>query len=164
MRLPNIVFFGGLALLLVAGMFIGVYLSHLPKLESFKLLNIAGLTYDLFGLITLSELIASSSRWKRFIVMWVAGVLLWGQSVVPLGVAAGAWMAAPAPSSSAAMSFFGLFWAYSILPLALLDAKVFYPRLEVDASIDLRARRIGFGLLVAGGLVQLVAAFKDLHA
>ena len=148
----------------MAGWLIGASLAKLPKLESFKLMNIAGLTYDLFGLITLSELVSSSVRWKYFIVQWGAGVLLWGQTVIPLGAAAGAWLAAPSPSSAAAAAFFSLFWAYSILPLALLDAKVFYPRTAADSDIGLRTRRMGLGLLVAGGIVQLIAAFKDLFS
>ncbi len=164
MRRATVVFWLFIAALLGVGLAIGDALAHHPKLETFKLLNIIGLSYDLLGLIVLSELVVKSERWRLFVVRWVAGTLLWGQSVVPLGAALGAWFTTGKPSGAAAAAFFAYLWAYSLLPLATLDAFVFYPRLAQLQDSEQRIRRLGVGLLLSGTIVQLVAAFKDLYA
>jgi hypothetical protein len=84
--------------------------------------------------------------------------------VVPLGAAAGAWLAAEATSGAKAASFFVALFVYSMLPLAVLDATVFYPRLPSLQGYAQRVRRFGLFLLVSGVVVQLVAAFQDLYA
>ena len=153
-----------IAALLGAGIYMGVALSRLPKLETFKLLNILGLTFDLLGLLVLSEFVLSSERWKAFIVRWVAGVLLWGQTVVPLAAALGAWVFGVGPSTARASDFFFALFAYSLIPLAVLDHMVFYPSRFSVADKTQRTRRFGLLLLASGVLVQLVAAFQDLYA
>lgn len=163
MHRAKIAFFAGLASLFILGYALGSALAFHPKLEPFKLLNIVGLTYDLLGLFTLSEAVLQSPRWSRLFVTWIAGLLIWGQSVVPLGAVVGAWLAEPAPSSPTATSFFIAFFINSMLPLALLDGLVFNPHPLITKDIESRIRRMGFGLLVMGVVVQLVAAFKDLY-
>lgn len=150
--------------MLGAGVYMGVALSRLPKLETFKLLNILGLTLDLLGLLVLSEVVLSSERWKAFVVKWVAGVLLWGQTVVPLGAALGAEVFGVGQSTSRAAGFFFALFAYSLVPLAVLDHAVFYPGKFSMADKTQRTRRFGLLLLASGVLVQLVAAFQDLYA
>ena len=164
MHSAKIVFFAGLASLFILGCTLGSSLALHPRLEAFKLLNIVGLIYDLLGLFTLSETVIRSPWWSRFFVTWIAGLLIWGQSVVPLGAVLGAWLAEPAPSSLTATSFFIVFWICSILPLVLLEGFVFNPHPLVTMDIESRTRRMGFGLLVTGVVVQLIAAFKDLYS
>jgi hypothetical protein len=164
MRRETVSFICFLALLFAAGALLGRVLAVHPNLEVFKLLNIIGLTYDLLGLVVLSEIVANSERWKSFVVHWLAGLLLWAQSVIPLGAALGAWVSGEAPSSTKAATFFGSLWAYSLLPLAVLDATVFYPRLPQFQDMTQRTRRLGLILLVSGVFVQLVAAFQDPYA
>jgi hypothetical protein len=108
-RRNKYVFFSGIAVLLTVGCAIAVSLAHHPKLESFKLLNIAGLSYDFLGLVVLSEMVASSDRWKNFVVRWVAGLILWGQTVVPLGAAMGAWISGSTSSAHTVNFFPGVF-------------------------------------------------------
>ena len=152
-----------IAALGVAGYFLGQTLAAHPKLETFKLLNIAGLSYDFLGLVVLTEAVAKNDRLRSFVVSWLAGTVLWVQSVVPLGAAFGAGLAS-GPSASVASHFFISFWVYSIFLLAALEASVFYPRVPEMQEPTGRSRRFGFLLLVSGVLVQLVAAFKDLYA
>ena len=160
----TVVFNIWLGFLLVVGFALGFGIAAHPKLETFKLLNILGLTLDLLGLVVLSEFVTSSEKWKSFVVKWVAGVLLWAQTVIPLAAAAGASIVADAPSSSKASAFFIALFGYSLIPLALLDHTVFYPSRFDLADKTQRTRRFGLLLLISGVLVQLVAAFKDLYA
>lgn len=163
-RRANPVFVVFIAALGVTGVFLGQALAAHSKLETFKLLNIVGLTYDLLGIVVLAEVVAQSKRLKAFMVKWVAGFLLWAQSVVPFGAFFGAWVANASPSSSVATGFFASFWAYSILILAVIDSTVFFPRLQRLQDLSLRARTFGLLLLLTGVVIQIVAAFKDLYA
>jgi hypothetical protein len=164
MRRETVFFVLFLAALLGAGLLLGRAVASYPKLETFKLLNIVGITYELLGLLVLSEIVSNSERWKSLVVHWLAGLLLWAQSVVPLGAALGAWASGDAPSSTKAAAFFGSLWMYSLLPLAVLDATVFYPRMLARQDMTKRTRRFGLMLLVSGAIVQLLAAFQDFYA
>lgn len=61
-----------LCLLVAVGVWLGLAVASHPKLETFKLLNILGLTLDLLGLVILSEFVVTSDQWKSFVVKWVA--------------------------------------------------------------------------------------------
>ena len=164
MRRDTAVFILWIATLLAVGGLLGLTLASHPNLETFKLLNILGLVLDLLGLLVLSEFVVNSERWKAFVVKWVAGVLLWAQTVVPLGAAAGAALAHAYPSSEKASGFFFTLFVYSLLPLALLDHTVFNPSKFDAADRTQRTRRFGLLLLASGVSVQLIAAFQDLYA
>ena len=163
-RHANLLFVVFIVVLGLSGALLGHTLARYPKLETFKLLNIVGLTYDLLGILVLSEAVAQSERLKAFMVDWVAGFLLWTQSVVPLGALVGAWLGSSLPSSGITTHFFASFFAYSILVLALIDSTVFFPRFKRLQDLSLRARTFGLILLITGVVIQLVAAFKDLNA
>ena len=160
----NLLFLIVLAGFALVGAYLGYALAHHPKLVWFKLLNILGLTYGLLGILVLSEFAITSPRITGFFVNWVAGVLLWGQSVVPLGAAVGAWLTSSGPSSSVAASFFVALFVYSLFPLALLDSFVFNHEARARMTPEQRSRVFGLLLLTFGTLVQLVAALHDLYA
>ncbi len=157
-------FFAVLAVLFAAGGYVGVALSSHPKLEWFKLLNIVGLACDLLGIIVLSEIAIQSEKISQFFVDWVAGFILWGQTVLPLGAAIGAWLLGNGPSSSLVAQFFVSFFVYSLVLLAVLEACVFGPGARMQFRVVQRSRAFGLWLLIVGTFVQLVAAFKDLYA
>jgi hypothetical protein len=160
----SIIFLLFLAALFGVGVYTGVAVASIPKLEAFKLLNILGLTYDLLGLIVLSEFVLESERWKAFMVHWVAGTLLWAQSVIPIGAAFGAEFLSTGPSAARAAAFFFALFAYSLVPLSALDEVVFNPRRFGVGEKTERTKRFGLLLLLSGVLIQLVAAFLDLYA
>jgi len=163
MRRTTILFLVALTILFGGGLLLGHGISLRPQLQPFKLLNILGLSYDVLGLIVLSEVVSKSERWKSIVVNWIAGILIWGQMVIPLGAALGSWLSEDAPSGAIAAAFFGAVFTYSILPLAILDATVFYPTQPELQHMQGRVRRFGFLLLLSGGLVQLLAALIDFH-
>ncbi len=147
-------------LLLLLGFALGYWLSALPRLETYKLLNVAGLSYSFLGVLVLSELLAASARWKDVCVKFLAPAVLWFYSVFPLG----AWMGAAMrpllmhkPSSVA--RFFLVFFGYSLLPLSILNEVVVLPQLPfVKRDIETRWRWFGLFLLLNGVAFQLIAA------
>jgi hypothetical protein len=86
------------------------------------------------------------------------------QTVLPFGIFTGA-MIAPSTAVSAEVAHFSLsFWAYSLLPLALIEARVFFPRLHQFQNVEVRSRMFGVVLVPTGISVQLIAAVHDLNS
>jgi hypothetical protein len=152
------------SIVLVLGVGTGYRLSGVSKLEPFKLLNVTGLFYDFLGVLVLSEFVSSNPKLKRVSVEIVAPGVLWLQSVFPFGVILGGLlgMLARAPSSVSVGKFAMLFWAYSVLPLALLEGMVVFPQFAVLKSVESRWQWFGFFLLLSGVMLQLVAAVMGL--
>lgn len=163
-RIRNRIFVGALAATGALGIAIGYVLSGYTKLETFKLLNIVGLFYDLLGIIVLSEIVANSTAVRNFFVEWVSGSLIWAQTVIPLGALIGTAFGYSLPSSGVAAKFLVSFFAYSVLVLGVMEATVFVPKLRWFQSFETRSHMFGLILLVTGVLIQLVAAFKDLNS
>src|SRR5690242_11444718 len=81
----NDLFWPGILSFSLIGFVLGYKLSAIPKLQTPKLLNIAGLLYDLLGVLVLSELVSANARWKKLSVEVIAPLLLYLHSTVPFG-------------------------------------------------------------------------------
>jgi len=160
----NQIFVGALTVTGALGVAIGYVLSGYTHLETFKLLNIIGLFYDLLGIVVLSEIVSNRTVVKVFFVKWVSGSLIWAQTVIPLGALMGTGLGYSLPSSGVAAKFFGSFFAYSVLILGLIEATVFVPQRRSFQNLETRSHMFGLILLVTGVLIQIVAAFKDLNS
>jgi len=160
----NRIFAGALAVVGALGVAVGYVLSGYAKLETFKLLNIVGLFYDLLGILVLSEIVTKSAAVKYFFVEWVSGSLIWAQTVIPLGALIGTAVGYSLPSSGVVAKFFVSFFAYSVLVLGFIEATVFVPKLRGFQNLETRSHMFGLILLVTGVVIQLVAAFKDLNS
>ena len=162
MRIVAICIF--VASLLAFGVWLGLELAALPRLATYKLLNVVGTVYGLLGLVVLSELVAANDRVKEFMVMWVSGAVLWATSVVPLGGLVGTVIGHSLPSASQAGKFFGTFFAYSLLVLVFLEHAVTLPTNLLSLNLTKRHQLLGLLLLLSGALAQVVAALQDLNA
>jgi hypothetical protein len=153
--------------LYIVGIALAYYLGSLHRVETFKLLNVVGIVYGLLGVIVLSEFVLEIKRWRHFVVEVLSGVLLWAQFAIPSGLASASFILFfidknAFPSSlvvgKASLSFF----LYALLPTAVLEDVVFVPKLRLSKDPLVRARRLGLFLVVAGIVVQLIAAIQDL--
>jgi hypothetical protein len=116
-----------LAVIVGLGVATGYWLATLPKLESYQLLNVAGLLYTFLAVVVLSEIATSSVRWKKISVETIAPVVLWLHTVFPLSVSLGGVLAVARHSSSWAVPRFAFsFFVYSIIPLSVLNETVVY--------------------------------------
>src|SRR5579864_8650303 len=154
-------------LIAVVGGITGYRLAAVPNLQTYKLLNIVGLLYDLLGVFVLSELLGSSTKWRSISVHTIAPAVLWLHTIFPLGALIGAGftgIVAHRPSWSVVAKFGLAFWAYSIIPLTLLDMTVVFPPFKALQGLESRWRRFGLFLLASGVGLQLVAAILGLQA
>jgi hypothetical protein len=158
----NLAFWSFVSLVSLLGLVLGYRLSALPKLEGHKLLNVAGLSYDFLGVLVLSELLASSAKWKDICVKFLAPTVLWFHALIPFGAFVGGGFVAQVthqPSSEIVGRFFMLFFAYSLIPVSVFQELVVLPKLPfVKRDVETRWRWFGFFLLLSGVGVQLIAA------
>ena len=145
------------------GGWLGYTLAGHQNLISYKLLNITGIVYGLLGIVVLSEFVAKSDVLKSFLIHWVAGLLLWAHSIIPLGALVGAVIAHASPSASIVAKFFASFFAYSLLILGVLDFAVFNPKFKPLMAHATRTQVFGLILLLSGLVVQLIAALQDFN-
>lgn len=156
-----------ITVILCLGVAAGCQLASLPKLETYKLLNVAGLFYDFIAVLVLSEMASSSAKWKKISVEKMAPAVLWLHTVFPLGVSLGGVLAAVLLHSSswAAVSRLAVsFWIYSLLPLSALDATVTFPRFAGLKALESRWRWFGLYLLLNGVVLQLIAGVLALKS
>lgn len=116
-RISTAIFIGIVIALCALSWSLGQAAAGMQRLETFKLLNILGLSLDLLGLIVLAEFVVTSERLKNFVVLWIAGAVLWGITVVPIGAWFGALAYSEGPSSAKAANFFINLFGYAVLPL-----------------------------------------------
>jgi hypothetical protein len=158
-------FWGFFSVVLFLGLAAGYRLSALPRLETYKLLNAAGLCYSFFGVLVLAELLASA-RWKNICVKYLAPAVLYFHALFPFGAYVGAHMSAQLmhkPSSWIVWKFFFGYFSYSMIPALFLDEVVVLPRFPfVKSDIETRWRRFGLFLMLSGGAVQLIAALLSI--
>ncbi len=169
---PNNLFFVFFVGLLALGAWLGYVLSSFPKLETVKLLTVLGISYQLLGIVVLSETISAHAKLKAFIVNWVSGIMIRAHTIVPLGMGLTAfWLfiaeitqlveAGSFPSARdlapAAMSFM----FYSFIPGIFVDDFVFVPKDEKYKNLENRSRFFGAFLVLSGTAVQLIAAILD---
>jgi hypothetical protein len=95
-----------LAVIVGLGVATEYWLATLPKLESYQLLNVAGLLYTFLAVVVLSEIATSSVRWKKISVETIAPVVLWLHTVFPLSVSLGGVLTVARHSSSWAVPRF----------------------------------------------------------
>jgi hypothetical protein len=111
--------------------------------------------------VVLSELLNPNPKWKAFSVNVMAPVILWLHTLVPLGAFIGGGVAAGLKHGSwgGEVSRFAIaFWAYSLIPLSILDAWVVFPRISTFKTLESRWRYWGLYLLGAGVGLQLASA------
>ena len=120
-----------------------------------------GLVDGLVGVVVLSEMVTSRDSLKKFMVDWVAGVLIWAHSVIPIGALIGAGIGYDLPSSGLTARFFLSFLCYSLIVLGIVDAVVFFPRMKCLRPLESRTQAFGLILIVSGLSAQLVAAIQD---
>lgn len=164
MTRSNIVFGGLVTALLLLGAWLGYILAGYEKLATYKLLNIIGIVYGLLGIVVLAEFVTKNEPIKAFMVNWVAGVLLWAHTIIPLGALAGAGIGHSLPSAAVTAKFFVSFFCYSLLVLAILEAVVFNPKFKRLQGLATRSQSFGLILLLSGVVVQLIAALQDFNS
>jgi hypothetical protein len=153
-----------LVALVGAGIMLGCVLASRPHLSIPQLINIAGLLYTLLAVVVLYQTVAESPTFRNLAVDFVAPLLLWAHTCVPIGMLASWPLTRGTPSGSAVASFGLWFFLYSLLPLGFLDAAVSFPRVSTWKPVGVRYRRFGLFLLVSGVVMQLIAGALSLWA
>ena len=129
-----------------------------------QVLNLLGLFADLCGIIILSRLVLQNPHLQAYVVGPVAENLYMLLFVAVVGVMLRSQLGSPGPSSPQLESLsFGLFM-YLVAPISAnlpTIVETLIPKLQW--SDERKASALGGTLLILGVIVQLVAAYQDLH-
>ena len=154
---------------LLMGIGFGYHLAPLSKLETFKLLNTVGLTYDLFGVLILSQVVATSERIRSFVVDRLPNILISAHLSVPVGIAGFSLWAytrdqAAYPSAVTLVVFAGAFICAALHPIFFVEDAVLYPKIRRWREPVARSRILGAFFIILGILVQFAASIQDLFS
>jgi hypothetical protein len=147
------------------GWWVGTKLIAIQDLQAFKVLNLLGLFADLCGVLILSRLVLHNPRLQAFVVGPIAENLYMLFFMGVVGVLLRAELGAAGPSSRQLESLsLGLFM-YVVAPIAAnLPAVTEKLIPKLGWSEERKASALGGTLLVFGILIQLGAAYLDLHS
>ena len=161
-HMSNRIFLLSLTLLIILGFSLGLFLASRPSFSGLVVLNAVGIALSIIGVLVFYETIAKNVTYKRIIVSYVAPLLLWALTVIPLGLTVSWFFISKSPHGNRIATFGFLFFAYSILPLSFLDVTVTFPRLKQLKSLNGRHRRFGLFLLLSGLVMQFISALGGL--
>lgn len=141
----------------------GLLLSDLPDLRIYKVLNLLGVIWDIFGLLTLSYLLSANERFQSSALRVSSFILATLLVQLPFGITIGAVYAFILDYPSAKVAF--IIGNYLILPgvvsFFLFDGFV-TPKPKVLDSIRIRVSFMGGYFLLSGLFAKLGGAFFDL--
>jgi len=150
----------------VVGLFIGFYLSALETYETFKLLNIIGILFDLLGLLTVSYFLLASEKVRYFLANWLTACVGDAILFIPIGIflISTVLIFFNFPSAGKTASLGISFFIYGIVPVILLEDFALIPKWSKFSNDIKRLKFLGGFLLIGGLLLQFIAAFMDFRS
>lgn len=152
-------------LFIILGGFFAFHLSQIEALETFKVLNVIGLFYDILGLIILSEILISNERFQRFVADTLSALFMSAHFAIPAGLSITALFLSTIngfPSALTVMVIGVGFLVWALLPIFLVEDVVFKPKIKRFQTPYSRSRFFGGFLLITGLIIQFIAALQDL--
>jgi hypothetical protein len=151
----------GLAFLAV-GYWTASQLMQVPKLQPFKVLNVAGLVVGMLGVVLLSQFVASHDRYKHFVVNRVAPQIISFFAGFPTGMVAASVLGETGPSRATVWSL-AIGFQTGLAVVGVIAAKIrLFPadpeRLDRNVSIA------GAFLIGLGFVMQLIASLSDMFS
>jgi hypothetical protein len=158
----------GLPLLAIAaiGYWLAQKLTAINGLQTFKVLNIVGLSFDAAGILFLSHFVLRNPRLLKFALGPVAEYTSAFFYAIPVGVMVSVHLGPDGPSHELVKNII-----YSAPVMFVMLASIFFFGRFVLSGDDLlikdsedRVNYLGAFFLVAGVVTQIVAAVQDLYS
>ena len=153
------------ALVLISfGVYLAFLIGGLPKLEIYKLLNITGLLFNIFGVLILSDFIFEKSERFSGLFDYIFAFSMLALILIPMGIFLGLTIGAffNLPSSKSLSAFAGGIMLYVGVPLYATDILGDSLKLNFYRSIKFRTKFLGWYFIISGFIFQFIAALKDL--
>jgi len=146
------------------GWWFGEALIAIPELQTFKVLNIIGLTFDLLGITILSRFVSSNPRYQSFVSGPIAEHLFGFAVCAHFGILLCSKFGPSGPSKLALENI-----SYGSLIFVLMWMTFFIqifvnpPEGKLPWSDETRSKLLGGFFLFSGIIIQLFAAVQDLY-
>ena len=152
-------------LFIVIGLFIGIELAKLGDIQSFKILNITGLIFDIFGVLILTYIVASSEKVKSFICSWGAAISISIVAFIPIGIFTGVTFGVYVLGLQTNINVFinyGPVIFFCMGSIFFLEDLIFNVKLTYFDTQEKRIKSLGGYFLLSGLGIQLFASILDL--
>ncbi len=147
------------------GWWLGTKLIAIPQFQTFKVLNIIGLTFDLAGVSILSRFVSTNPRYQAFVSGPLAEHLLGFAVCAHIGILLCSHFGPSGPSKELLEKL-----SYGALIFVMMGITFFIGNFVSPAegklpwSDETRARLLGGFFLIGGIIIQLFAAVQDLYS
>lgn len=150
-------------LFLSFGIFIQLSFGSIKTLEPFKLFNLFGLFFDVCGLLLLSEFAINAKGKIRVFMDGVYGSIMLLVFMVPVGIILSniASIFIDLPSYKMLSSFAVGILTYLAIPLFYIDGLANITKAPFYETTKSRTLFMGWYLLIAGIILQLIGAVLD---
>lgn len=152
------------AVQMAVGLLAFYYLASLDGVEKYKLFSLFGLFLNICGVLLLSELVLEASTKKSHVFDYIYAFIWAGLHNFPMGMMLGGVMLLwfDLPSSGVVLAFAAGIFAYVATPLFITDYAGEIFKLGFYRSVTKRVVFMGWYLLLAGMILQLVGGILDL--
>lgn len=150
--------------LLFLGVYIGIKLAQFGNFEIFKLFNIIGITFDIFGVIILSYIVIANSKIKEIVSGWGAATAIGILGFMPIGLFLGALIGSEFLGYQKVDKLFSYFLpisVYTLLSVFFIEDAILTSKFNVFKSQDTRVKALGGFFLLSGLCIQLYASVLD---
>ena len=152
----------------VAQVSLGISLTFiiggLPEIEIFKLVNIAGLLFDIFGVLILADFIFERSERFSYVFDFIFAFSMMALMLIPMGIILGQIIGIffDLPSTKSVTSFAAGMMLYVGIPLYAMDSLGDAFNLGFYKRIKFRTKFLGWYFIISGFILQFMAAIIDL--
>ena len=147
------------------GWWLGVKLIAVPQIQIFKILNVIGISFDLAGVVLLSQIVAKNPKYQAFVAGPLAEYLLGFFVSAHVGLILCSHFGPAGPSKLVLEQL-----SYGAFVYVMMGATFFITNFVIGVdiklpwSVETRANLLGAFFLGAGITVQLIAAVLDLYS
>ncbi len=152
------------AIQIAVGLLAFYHLASLDGIEKYKLFSLFGLFLNICGVLLLSELVITASAKRSHAFDYLYAFIWAGLFNIPIGMVLGSlilfWL--DLPSAGVVLAFAAGILAYVATPLFISDYAGEIFKLRFYRSVTERVVFMGWYLLLAGMILQLVGGVLDL--
>lgn len=152
------------AFALILGAVVGWHLSFFSNLQFYKLLNLAGVMFDLLGVVLLSYVILAKEEVQSLIADHVSRYVVIFSGSIPVSMFVASLLASifGSISGGGVRIFSAIYSLIAMLPIYLIfGSPILEPVGNKEYKAVLRVKYLGAIFIVMGFILQIVAAAAD---
>lgn len=145
----------------------GTKLIAIPGLQTFKVLNVIGISFDLVGVGLLSHFLSTKPKFQAFVIGPLAEHIMGVLLAIPVGMMICVHFGPDGPSRALVEAITYSVGVYIMMASTFFIGNFVVASEETPAgrfAPDARANLLGLFFLIGGLVIQLIAAVQDMYS